>query len=126
VNYSQSMGGLIATGASSLASGFHAHGVAGSTITPAAGDEPILEWTMTADITVNSPTGVFAPGDPLKLKFVQDGTGGHQVTFDAWWKGVPAVPDMLTGPNTYAIFSFHARSDGHMELDSPWISGASI
>ena len=70
---------------------------------------------LTANLTVNAPTGTFADGDTLTFRFAQDATGGRVITWNAAFVFPIATPasSLPTGPvNKYEVaFGYHA-ADG--------------
>lgn len=67
----------------------------GGTITPDRDDGRSQMCFLTGDVTVGAPTNV--DGKSMRLVLVQDGTGGHAVTFNAAWEkpadvAVPGMP----------------------------------
>jgi len=101
------------------ADGYATMAVVSDEVTPDLADGLNQKVTMTANLTVNEPIltgGALQPGVYLLLKFTQDSTGGHSLTWDSIFKGVTnEQPDPT--PDTYSKFQF--TYDGtDWELDS--------
>jgi len=101
------------------ADGYATMAITSGAVTPDLADGLNQKVTIAAGVTVNEPIltgGTLQPGVYLLLKFLQDGTGGHAITWDPIFQGVTnEQPDPT--PNTYSKFQF-TYNGTHWELDA--------
>lgn len=98
-------------------------------VTPDLADGLNQQETLTDDVLVNAPVytdGTIVAGMRLKVKHIQDATGGWQVTWDSLFIGLGnGMGDVDTTADTYSLFEFVYNPDGNWELHSA-IKGLSI
>jgi hypothetical protein len=69
------------------------------------------QLTLTADTTINSPSNL-RPGMSGRFTIIQDGTGGHEITWNSIFKGNIALNQTA---NSLTIISFHVRSSSAID-----------
>jgi hypothetical protein len=82
---------------------------------------------MTADVIVNEPVytgGTLVAGMRLRIKLIEDATGGWVPTFDAVFIGLQNI-DMDLTADTYSIFEFVYNTAAKWEYVGG-VRGASI
>lgn len=89
-----------------------------ATVTPNAATTDILNvGALTGALTLAAPTGTPADGQNLRIRFVQDGTGGRVITFNAAYAFGTDVTTALVPTAASAkweqLFTWHAG-------DSKW------
>lgn len=92
------------------------------TVTPDLADALNQQETLgaTSSLTVNAPIftgGTIVEGMRLKLKFIQDATGGRKIVWNSDFIGLANEDPDLTG-DTYSIYEFVYNTAGKWELHS--------
>ena len=82
-----------------------------------------VEYTLTANDTIDAYAGLVQRGGRVAVIIKQDGTGGWTVTWDSSWKLMGN--DVSLGANTYSVFEFVVDSNDNMILVAPPVYGAS-
>jgi len=96
-------------------------------VTPDLADGLNQQETITADVVVNAPIytgGSIVAGMRLRVKLIEDATGGHVPTFDAEYIGLQNI-DMDLTADTYSIFEFVRNTADKWEYVGG-VRGASI
>ena len=79
-----------------------------------------LDETLSAPFNVTAAAPPFSLGSILAVRLLQDGTGGHAVTWGAGFAFTDAVP---TGANLVSLFMFFGAASGLWELCAAPILG---
>lgn len=93
---------------------------AAGAVTPDLADGLNQQESATGNVTVNAPIytgGDIIPGMKLRIKGIQDATGGRQFAFDPIYIGMQNEdPDLR--PDTYSVWEFVYNTAGKWELHS--------
>lgn len=74
-------------------------------------DAQTAKLILTGDFTLNNPTN-FKGGATYILEVVQDGTGGHSLTFDTMYiMPLSFTPVVMQAANETTLFSFYCNAD---------------
>ena len=88
------------------------------TVTPDLADGLNQQETMTGNVTVNAPIytgGTIVAGMRLRVKLIQDSTGGRKVTWNSIFIGLANEDPDLTA-NTYSTYEFIYNTANKWEL----------